>query len=131
MIAKKPVSAFHFLLIRLFLLDVLFSPELRAWGIPHARHAFFKNICRPIAESTPAPLFKNPFEFPCDNRQIFGKLEWNCILELYGASSPQEVEKAIHVVRNKIESTIANMGEHLCSFRQYRRKGKIQGEKGR
>jgi len=116
--------------------------ELRAWEIPQARHASFKNICQPITESTPAPLFKNPFgpdahgggvgpEFPCDNRQIFGKLEWNCILELYGASSPQEVEKAIHVVRNKIESTIANMDEHLCSFRQYRRKGKVQGKKRR
>ena len=59
------------------------------------------------------------------------KLERDCILELPERSSPQELGKAIYVVRNKIESTIANMGEHLRSFRQYRRKGKAQGKKGR
>jgi len=58
------------------------------------------------------------------------KLERDCILELPERSSPQELGKAIYVVRNKIESTIANMGEHLRSFRQYRRKGKAQGKKG-
>ncbi len=63
--------------------------------------------------------------------KYLGKLERNCVLELQGASSPQEVGKAIHVVRNKIESTITTMGEHLCSFRQYRRKRKAQGKKGR
>lgn len=59
------------------------------------------------------------------------KLEWNCILELPEASSPQEVGKAIYVVRTKIESTIANIGEHLCSFRQYRGKIEVQGKKRR
>ncbi len=59
------------------------------------------------------------------------KLERNCILELPEASSPQEVGKAIYVVRNKIESAIANIGEHLCSFPKYRRKRKVQGKKGR
>jgi hypothetical protein len=43
-----------------------------------------------------------------------------------GASSPQEVGKAIHVVRNEIQSTIANVQEHLNSFRQYRRKDKVK-----
>jgi hypothetical protein len=63
--------------------------------------------------------------------KYLGKLERNCILELHGASSPQEVGKGIHVVRNKIESTIATTGEHLCSFRHYRRKGKVRRKKGR
>ena len=54
-----------------------------------------------------------------------GKIEVNCTLEVQGASSPQEVGKAIHVVRNEIQSTIANMQEHLNSFRQHRRKDKV------
>jgi len=54
-----------------------------------------------------------------------GKIEVNCTLEVQGASSPQEVGKAIHVVRNEIQSTIANMQEHLNSFRQRRRKDKV------
>jgi hypothetical protein len=53
-----------------------------------------------------------------------GKLEVTCTLEVQGASSPQEVGKTIHVVRNEIQSTIANMQEHLLSFRLYRRKEK-------
>jgi hypothetical protein len=61
--------------------------------------------------------------------KYLGKLERNCILELHGASSPQEVGKGIHTVRNRIESTIAAMGEHLSSFRQYRRKRKFEGKK--
>jgi hypothetical protein len=55
-----------------------------------------------------------------------GKIEVNCTLEVQGASSPQEVGKAIHVVRNEIQSTIANVQEHLSSFRQYRRKDKVK-----
>jgi len=55
-----------------------------------------------------------------------GKLEVTCTLEVQGASSPQEVGKTIHVVRNEIQSTIANMEEHLHSFRQYRRKEKVR-----
>jgi hypothetical protein len=55
-----------------------------------------------------------------------GKLERSCTLELHGASDPQEVGKAIHVARNKIQSTLAGMEEHLRSFRSYRRKGKAQ-----
>ena len=51
-----------------------------------------------------------------------GKIEVTCTLEVHGASSPQEVGKTIHVVRNEIQSTIANMQEHLNSFRQHRRK---------
>jgi len=54
-----------------------------------------------------------------------GKIEVNCTLEVQGASSPQEVGKTIHVVRNEIQSTIANMQEHLNSFRQHRRKEKV------
>ena len=55
-----------------------------------------------------------------------GKLEVNCTLEVQGASSPQEVGKTIHLVRNEIESTIANIEEQLRSFRQYRRKEKAR-----
>lgn len=58
-----------------------------------------------------------------------GKLEVTCTLEVQGASSPQEVGKTIHVVRNEIQSTLANMEEHLRSFRQYRRKEKAQGKR--
>jgi len=58
--------------------------------------------------------------------KYLGKLERACTLELHGASSPQEVGKAIYVARNKIESTIADMEEYLRSFRQYRRKQKAQ-----
>ena len=53
-----------------------------------------------------------------------GKLEVTCTLEVQGESSPQEVGKTIHLVRNEIQSIIANMEEHLHSFRQYRRKEK-------
>jgi hypothetical protein len=55
-----------------------------------------------------------------------GKLEVTCTLEVQGESSPQEVGKTIHLVRNEIQSTIANMEEHLRSFRQYRRKEKTR-----
>ncbi len=55
-----------------------------------------------------------------------GKLEVTCTLEVQGASSPQEMGKTIHLVRNEVRSTIANVEEHLRSFRQYRRKEKAQ-----
>ena len=53
-----------------------------------------------------------------------GKLEYVCTLEVHGESSPQQVGKAIHGARDEIKSTIADMEEHLRSFRQYRRKEK-------
>jgi hypothetical protein len=43
-----------------------------------------------------------------------------------GESSPQEVGRTIHVVRGEIQSTMANMEEHLSSFRPYRRKEKTR-----
>ncbi len=55
-----------------------------------------------------------------------GKIELTCTFEVQGASSPQEVGKTIHLVRNEIQSTIANMEEHLGSFRQHRRKEKAK-----
>ncbi len=51
-----------------------------------------------------------------------GKLEVTCTLEVQGATSPQEMGKTIHLVRSEVQSTIANVEEHLRSFRQYRRK---------
>ena len=54
------------------------------------------------------------------------KLESACTFDVYGASSPQEVGKAIYVARNKIESTIAAMEEHLRSFHHHERKEKRQ-----
>jgi hypothetical protein len=64
--------------------------------------------------------------FLMDMHKDLGKLESNCTLELLGESSPQKVGKAINGVRNKIHSTIADLDEHLRSFRQYRRKLKAQ-----
>jgi RNase adaptor protein for sRNA GlmZ degradation len=58
--------------------------------------------------------------------KYLGKLEQACTLELDRSSSPQEVAKGIHVARNNIQSTIADMEEHLRSFRQYRRKEKAR-----
>ena len=54
--------------------------------------------------------------------KYLGKLEHTCTFELYGASSPQEMGKAIHLARNEIQSTMADLEEHLHSFPQYRRK---------
>ncbi len=58
--------------------------------------------------------------------EYLGKLERTCAFELHGASSPKEVGKAIYVARDKIHSTIADMQEHLQSFRYRRRKEKKQ-----
>lgn len=55
-----------------------------------------------------------------------GNLEWNCTIEIDGGTSPQEMGKAIHGARNKIEANIADMKKHLRSFRQYRKKEKAQ-----
>ena len=60
-----------------------------------------------------------------------GKLEVTCTLEVQGASSPQEVGRTIHVVRDEIRSTIVNMKEYLHSFRRYRKKEKAQGKQRR
>jgi hypothetical protein len=64
--------------------------------------------------------------FLMDMHKDLGKLESNCVLELIGESSPQKVGKAINGVRNKIHSTIADLEEHLRSFRQYRRQLRAQ-----
>ena len=58
--------------------------------------------------------------------KYLGKLEHACTLELHGATSPEKLGKAIYVARNKIQSTLADMEDHLRSFRQYRRKEKAQ-----
>ena len=57
-----------------------------------------------------------------------GKLEVSCTLDVQRVSSPQEVGKKIHVVRNEIQSAMVNMEEHLRSFRQCRRKEKKRGK---
>ncbi len=58
--------------------------------------------------------------------KYLGELEWTCTVELHGASSPQEVGKAIHVARDRIDSTVAEMKEYLRSFRPYRKKEKAR-----
>jgi len=58
--------------------------------------------------------------------EYLGKIEFTCTFDVYGTSSPQEVGKAILVVRNKIELTIAAMEEHLQSFHHHQRKEKRQ-----
>ncbi len=55
-----------------------------------------------------------------------GDLEFNCSIELHGATSPHEVGKVISAARNKIESSLADMRKHLRSFPQYRRREKAQ-----
>lgn len=59
-----------------------------------------------------------------------GKLEVTCTLEMQG-SSPQEIGKTIHLVRNEVRSIIGNVEEHLQSFAQYRRKQKARQKKGK
>ena len=58
--------------------------------------------------------------------KYLGKVERDCTLELHGTTSPQDIGKAIHVARNEIQSTMAEMEAHLRSFRAYRRKLKAQ-----
>ena len=53
--------------------------------------------------------------------EYLGKLERGCVFDLRGASSPQEVGKAIYVAREKLRSTIAAMEEHL-RFHDFGRK---------
>jgi hypothetical protein len=65
-------------------------------------------------------------DFLAHMHKYLGKLEHTCSIELYGASSPQEVGKALHLARNEIRSTHADLEEHLRSFRQYRRKVKAR-----
>jgi hypothetical protein len=60
-----------------------------------------------------------------------GKLEVNCTLEVQGASSPQEMGKTIHLVRNEIQSIIANMEGEPRSFRQHRQKEKARQKQGK
>jgi len=54
------------------------------------------------------------------------ELEWTCSLEMDRASSPKEVGKVIGAIRNKVELTLADLTAHLQSFRQYRKKEKVQ-----
>jgi hypothetical protein len=58
--------------------------------------------------------------------EYMGKIEFTCTFDVYGTSSLQEVGKAIHVARNKIESTIVTMEDHLQSFHHHQRKEKKQ-----
>jgi hypothetical protein len=60
--------------------------------------------------------------------EYLNELEFTCTFDVYGKSSPREVGKAIHMVRNKIQATIANIGEHLYSFRQYRGNREMEGK---
>jgi hypothetical protein len=66
------------------------------------------------------------FGFLMDTNKCLANLEWTCTVELQGESSPQEVGKAIHVERKKIESNIADLGKHLRSFPKFRKKEKAQ-----
>lgn len=66
--------------------------------------------------------------FLVEINKYMANLEWTCTVELKGESSPQEIGKAIHGARKKIESTLADLGQHLHSFRQYRKKEKAQGK---
>jgi len=63
--------------------------------------------------------------------EYLSKLEFNCTFDVHGESSPQEVGKAIYVARNKIQSTIAAMEEHLRSFHHRQRREKRQQNHGK
>ena len=63
--------------------------------------------------------------------EYLSKLEFNCTFDVHGESSPQEVGKAIYVARNKIQSTIAAMEEHLRSFHHRQRREKRQQNQGK
>jgi len=63
--------------------------------------------------------------------KYLAKLELKCTFNVHGESSPQEVGKAIYVARNKIQSTIAAMEEHLRSFHHHQRKKKQQNQRNR
>ncbi|MGZ3523639.1 MAG: hypothetical protein ACXU9L_02475 [Thermodesulfobacteriota bacterium] len=58
--------------------------------------------------------------------EYLGKLERSCAFELREARSPQQVGKAIYVVRDKIKATIVSMEENLRSYDHHRRKEKRQ-----
>ena len=55
-----------------------------------------------------------------------GKLESTCTFEMEGTSSPKEIGRSIHIVRNQIKSTVSDIENNLRSFRQYRRKQKAR-----
>jgi len=57
-----------------------------------------------------------------------GKLESACTFEMDLASSPKEIGRSIHIARNQIKSSIADIENNLRSFRQYRRKEKAREE---
>jgi hypothetical protein len=69
---------------------------------------------------------ESTIEFLERMHKYLGKVERNCTLELHGTSSPQEIGKAIHVARNEIQSSMADLEADLRSFRQYRQKLKAQ-----
>ncbi len=56
--------------------------------------------------------------------EYLGKLERSCTFEFRETRSPREVGESIYVARNKIQSEIAAMEEHLRSYGHERRKEK-------
>ncbi len=56
--------------------------------------------------------------------EYLGKLERSCTFELHGTRSPKEVGESIYVARNKIQSEITAIEEHLRSYGHGRRKEK-------
>jgi hypothetical protein len=103
----------------------------------NARHSGGHSLLPHLLSCQPAsaPLLKNPLyrilekdesvvNFLGVIDEYLAKLELTCTFDVQGASSPQEMEKAIYVARNKIQSTIAAMEDHLRSFRHHRRKDK-------
>jgi hypothetical protein len=55
-----------------------------------------------------------------------GKLETACTFEMENASSPKEIGRSIHIARNQIKSSIADIEKNLRYFREYRAKEKAR-----
>ncbi len=55
-----------------------------------------------------------------------GKLETACALEMELTTSLKDIGKAIHIARNQLSSSIADVEGNLRSFREYRTREKAR-----
>ena len=60
-----------------------------------------------------------------------GKLETACALEMELSTSLKDIGKAIHIARNQLSSSIADIEGNLRSFREYRVREKAREKQRR
>ena len=60
-----------------------------------------------------------------------GKLETACALEMELTTSLKDIGKAIHIARNQLSSSIADIEGNLRSFREYRAREKAREKQKR